>query len=205
MERSAADLPHRGLNSYRGAPAPAAVVDGYARFQSFSDAARSDIWRVLAPGLLEADLPAARAAFEAFCSDHGVAPQELGAALVALRFLVEGASALNLERAELAEDLARLGDGSGGAAEVLLAHYDEIKGRVRHRIVERTLADHGCVLTGIDWRVDEVRASDRGTDLGISVVLLTLRYREGGEQRRLTLQLTPDGLSQLKAFTNRFS
>ena len=205
MDRSAADPPHPVLHCYRGAPAPGAVVAGYERFRQLPDAARRDIWRALAPALLEADLPAARTALEAFCAQHGLAPQDLGAALVALRFLIEGASALNLEREHLAEDLARLGGGPDGAAEVLLAHYDEIKGQVRHRLAERTLSDHGWVLTGLDWRVDEVRASDRGADLGFSVVLLTLRYRDGAEQRRLTLQLTPDGLNQLKAFTNRFS
>jgi hypothetical protein len=35
--------------------------------------------------------------------------------------------------------------------------------------------------------------------------LLTLRYRENNRVERITLQLTPEGIRELKLFSDRFS
>ena len=58
---------------------------------------------------------------------------------------------------------------------------------------------------GIDWRVDNVTASDRGAKLDTTVVLLTLRYRENNRVERISLQLTPEAIRELKSFSDRFS
>ncbi len=71
--------------------------------------------------------------------------------------------------------------------------------------MQGTLADHGKVLTGLSWRVDNVTSSDRGADLASPVVFLTLRYQEGKDSDSVTLQLTPESLQELKAFMERFA
>jgi len=72
-------------------------------------------------------------------------------------------------------------------------------------IIQESLADHGKVLVGIDWREDNVTASDRGAKLNTTVVLLTLRYRENNRVERITLQLTPEAMKELKLFCDRFA
>jgi len=53
--------------------------------------------------------------------------------------------------------------------------------------------------------VDNVTASDRGAKLNTTVVLLTLRYRDGNREERITFQLTPDAVRELKLFCDRFT
>ena len=65
-----------------------------------------------------------------------------------------------------------------------------------------TLVGVACIQ--VQREPDTVSASDRGADLQTSVIFLTLRYRDGDEPGRITFQLTPQALSQLRGFMGRF-
>ena len=102
------------------------------------------------------------------------------------------------------QDLIALSDGDTPLVAEFQKYFMATKQMLRNRLTEITLADHGKLLTGLDWRVDNVTASDRGTQLNATVVYLTLHYREGDNQDRVSLQLTPEYIKHLKAFTDRF-
>jgi len=120
-------------------------------------------------------------------------------------FLLRQACALDVDTEAFRQDLSALSEGDEQGVEVIVSQYDGAKAELRKVIVQESLADHGKVLVGIDWRVDNVTASDRGAELNTTVVLLTLRYRENNRVERITLQLTPEAIRELKLFSDRFS
>ena len=100
--------------------------------------------------------------------------------------------------AALAEDLDRLCPGELLVKELVLAGYGPAKERIRHEIVKAAVADHGKLLVGVKWRLDAIQASEGGAKLGTPVALLTLHYLEGAESGRVTLQVLPDMMGELR-------
>lgn len=166
------------------------------------EAARRQLYRVLGPCLVEPVPSAAEERLDAFCRELGVADDELARALRACRFLLRHAAMADLSAAQFVEDLGRLGD-TGAVEAALLSGYDAAKKVVRDEIARGALADHGKVVERIDWRVDHVTTSNRGDNLSLPVTVLTIGYREGGRRDRITLQLLPEELRQLRAMCDR--
>jgi hypothetical protein len=111
---------------------------------------------------------------------------------------------LDLSLEAFHHDLDALSGGDHEGAKIISAKYDEMKAGLRALIIQNSLADHGNLLVGLDWRLDEITASDRGTQLNTVVVFLTLRYRAGNQIERITFQLSPEAMKELKRFTDRF-
>jgi hypothetical protein len=167
------------------------------RLAALPPGARERLWEALGPSLSE-PLPApVEAVLDGFCQRHEVAGNELARVLKACRFLVREASRVDLPRAGFAADLAALGAGAE-VQRVLLAGYERGKAVVRGELLHAALAAHGKVLVGVDWRVDTVAASAGGAKLQAPVVMLTLRYEDGGRQERITLQAVPEALQELR-------
>ena len=141
------------------------------------------------PNTLEARL-------DAFCTTHSVNGDTIARALKGCRFLVWQASTREVPRERFAEDLASLSP-SGDLANVLLSGYEAAKLQVCNELLRGTLLDHGNVLDGVDWRVDRVTASNRSGILRATVGVITLRYRAGGRDERLSVQLVPEALREL--------
>ncbi len=83
--------------------------------------------------------------------------------------------------------------------ELVLASYETVREPLRREIIKAAVADHGKLLVGIHWRMDTIQASERGAKLRTTVAMLTLHYREGAEAGRITLQVLPDMMGELKA------
>lgn len=197
------ELPEIRLRCLNGHPAPTPVAEGWRRFLQFPAAARSGFWDVLDPAIKDPANPRNMQRVQDFCNDHGLEKEEALAAVQSCDFLLRQAIVLNLTKQEFSQDLSALSEDRLEEAEIISSHYDSVKTELRNAIIQMSLADHGKVLVGMDWRVDNITASDRGTQLDTSVVFLTLRYRDGDRLGRITLQLTPEALNQLKQFTDR--
>jgi hypothetical protein len=193
------------LNCCQGNPAPSFVVDGWKRFIRFPEQARNGFLSLLAPAMMEPADPQNRQRVGTFSNGHGLAEEDVVAAMRSCDFLLRKASMLDLNADAFQQDLADLSGGDPQAAGPVLANYNAAKADLRQQIIRDTLADHGKVLVGLDWRVDNVTASDRGVQLNSDVVFLTLRYREGNTVERITLQLTPEAVKELKLFCERFT
>jgi hypothetical protein len=193
------------LNCCQGNPAPSFVVDGWKRFIRFPEQARNGFLSLLAPAMMEPADPQNRQRVGTFSNGHGLAEEDVVAAMRSCDFLLRKASMLDLNADAFQQDLADLSGGDPQAAGPVLANYNAAKADLRQQIIRDTLADHGKVLVGLDWRVDNVTASDRGVQLNSDVVFLTLRYREGNTVERITLQLTPEAVEELKLFCERFT
>ena len=199
-----ASSPSVSLQCLGGAPVPPAVVEGWRGLIRFPEESYPGFWELLGAVVMEPEDPHYQSKLESFCQDQKLELQPVLRALQACDFLLASATTINLDPKLFLKDLTTLSNGETSVPDDLLNHYQAALPHLRNRLIEATLADHGKLLTGLDWRVDNVTTSDRGTQLNSTVIYLTLRYREGDNQDRLTLQLTPAGMKQLKAFTDRF-
>lgn len=188
-----------------GNPAPAPVVEGWKQFIQLPDTARKDFWSLLAPVLFEPTNPANKQHIESFLKKHSLTEEILAGAIQSCGFLLRQASSLDMDALAFQQDLILLSGGEQQYAETIISQYDSAKANLRNILIQESLADHGKVLVGIDWRMDNVSASNRCAKLDKTVVLLTLKYRENNRIERTTLQLTPDAIKELKNFTDRFS
>lgn len=204
-QKSDTKPPEIKLNCCQGRPAPVPVVEGWRQFLRFPEQARKGFWGVLFPALLEPANPSNKQRVESFSREYGLEEEAVVSAMRGCDFLLRQASALDMDAAPFRQDLAALSEGDEQGAEVILSQYDGAKADLRKVIIQESLADHGKVLVGMDWRMDNVSASNRGAKLNTTVVLLTLKYRENNRIERTTLQLTPDAIKELKLFTDRFS
>jgi len=193
------------LNCCQGNPAPSYVVEGWKRFIRFPEAARNNFLSLLAPAMIEPADPQNRERIMTFSNGHGLGEDDVVAAMRSCDFLLRQASILDLNADAFEQDLADLSGGDPQVAGPVLANYNAAKADLRQQIIRETLTDHGKVLVGLDWRVDKVTASDRGVQLNADVVFLTMRYREGNKVERITLQLTPEAVKELRLFCDRFT
>jgi hypothetical protein len=205
QQESDTQQPQISLRCCHGNPAPIPVVEGWRQFLRFPEQARKGFWGLLAPVLLEPANRSNRQRIESFSREYGLAEKDVASAVRSCDFLLRQASALDLDASAFQQDLAALSEGDEQGAEVILSQYDAAKADLRRVIIQESLADHGRVLVGVDWRVDNVTASDRGAKLNTTVVLLTLRYRDGKREERITFQLTPETVKELKLFCDRFT
>ena len=187
-----------------GEAAPQQVVNGWRAFESFGAEARAKFWGVLGRALIDPASVLDAELLEPFCRENAVAIEAALAAVRSCEFLLRRASAIDMPKAAFEDDLEALSGGDLTVAEGLLTRYDFVKTGLRQQILQGTLTDHGKLLVGLGWRVDNVSVSDRGTGLDTTVVFMTLRYVEGGKGDAITLQLTPEALGDLKKFMHRF-
>ena len=195
------------LVAFNGGPAPAVILSAWESYCGFDELARRELPSLL-HGVLEGpEDPANNGRFKAFCGHFGISSDVLGGVVQGLNQLIGQASALGLEPDALHQDLLSLGSSlhsnPSSIAEPIVQLYTVVQPRLRARLVDETLAEHGRLLIGVDWRVDELKISDRGVGLDTSVMHLTLRYREGDETSRVSFQLVPEMARRLRDVCSR--
>jgi hypothetical protein len=192
-----AEGPER-LRSLQGKPTPPSLAADLRRLSRLPEAARATLWSVLGPCLAE-PLPAqTEGLLDAFCRAHRLQRDDLAGAVKACRFLLREAAGANVARATFVQDLRALGGDDEAVEQFFLAGYDAACKLLRQEILQGTLADHGKLLVGADWRLDSVEASSRGSKMRVPVALLTLRFRDGEKTGRITLQVLPETLRELR-------
>ena len=91
-----------------------------------------------------------------------------------------------------------LAEGDTELAEGLDSWYRAARPLLRQEIVASTIAEHGNLALGLDWRVDMITRSHRGTRVNTPVAVFTFRYADGKSEKRFTLQLLPDVLDVVR-------
>jgi hypothetical protein len=186
------------LHCMGGGAAPPGLAGDLERLTALPHEALQKLWQVLSPSLADVIAPQTEELLDLFCAAFKIDKQELGRAIKACRFVIREAAQRDLPAGRLAEDLERLCPRHPLVKELVLAGYDSAKSQLRREILRSALADHGKLLVGVKWRLDAVQASERGTQLQAPVALLTLHYREGADAGRVTLQVLPDMMGELK-------
>jgi hypothetical protein len=191
------------LHCLGGEPGPADLARHLGRLLDLPEGARREIWKALDPSLGDTIDEGADRALDAFCARHALTVDELGSVIKASRFLLRAAARANLTKAQLAEDVDALTGSSPVAREILLSGFDAAKARLRQAILRGTLEDHSKLVVDIGWQLEHIVASDRGERMDIALAALTFRYREGAEEKRVTLHLLPDAVQTLTAACQR--
>ncbi len=198
------------LHCLGGEAAPEAMAADLRALARLPERARARFWDALGPALPD-PLPASvEPALDTFARAFEAPKDDLARALKASRFLVREASARGLDRDRFGEDIVRLAGGplSPEAAVIgplLLSRYDAARAALSAGVARDTLADHGAVLQSIEWRLDGILASSRGDAGDAKIAVLTLGYRQGDRNDRITLHLSPDKLEELRRACERMS
>ncbi len=186
------------LHSFGGEGPPEGLERDLLAIARLPERARARFWEILGPTLGEDPIPPqVERKLDVFCADLEVAPDLVAPGLRAARSLVRGAARHAVAKAGFAEDLARLGCPPP-IASMLLGGFDSAVGKLRKQAAIRDIGAHGKLLTGVDWRIDRILDTSRVKALGVDVLLVSLRFSEGGKEKTITLQVLPDMLDELR-------
>jgi hypothetical protein len=186
------------LRAFEGGQAPPAVNSAWAAYCGYEEPLRRELPQLIRDILVSPNDEANNGRFKAFCSHFKIPNEALSSTIEGLNLLIGQATALALQPDDLRADLLSLGGSEPSYCDPIVELYKIVHPVLRARLVDESLADHGRLLVGVDWRVDELKVSDRGVGLDTSVMHLTLRYREGRETSRISLQLVPEMARRLR-------
>jgi hypothetical protein len=186
------------LRCLGGKTAKAQLASDLQRLSLLPNEALERIYEVLGP-LLGGEMSKARINSIAgpFCEIHRVDISDLMYAVAAGRTLLRGAAVEDLNVEKFVEDLELL-KLDVPAARALVAGYPQAQVMLRGELMMASLMDHGAVLKNISWRIDQMRGSNRGKNLDAPVATMTFNYQDGDEGKRMTLQVLPPVLKQLR-------
>jgi hypothetical protein len=193
------------LHCCQGASAPEAVVHGWKQLLALRTSTQQAFLELLTASIVEPDEAALEGALAAFCRSHDLEPEAVLRALKACQFLLQRSAALDLDSQHFIDDLQKLSPDDPSGLRLVASRYLPLKQRVREHLLELSLADHGNILIGLDWRMDQVASTDRAVNLNAPVVFLSLRLRDGESTERVTVQLTSRSIQLLRQFTQRFT
>ena len=185
---------------FGGASPPEEVVLGLRQLGALPAAAFQNLWALIEVTLAGEPDETHEALVQQFCQRYSANPSIVITTLRTCEFVLRRAAAIDLPRERFVEEVGRMAGSDPRPLELLGGRYDGVRPLLRTRMLEDTLADYGNVLTGFDWRLDRVDASTRGTVGGVPVVYLNLRYRNGSQEHRFTVQLPPRGVAAMRGF-----
>lgn len=188
----------RGLRTLGGAEAPPGLAFDLQTVARLPPSVRDDFWELLEPNLKAEVGDDADAHVAGFCRRHGVLASDLVPAVRATRTLFRTAALRDVGVADVAADLGIVLVHHPEVAQLLGALYGRALPRIRLEQILGTVGDFGAALEDVTVRLDQVAVSRHAPDLQLPIPLLTLRYRDAGEERRITLQLPPLALAKLK-------
>jgi hypothetical protein len=164
---------------------------------------RESLWEVLGPNLGAQITEQATAAVNPYCEARRVRATEIMAPVKACRYLIRHAAQRNLSLDDFRSD-ARSVCGDGEELENrLVGWYEQALPMLRQEIVSAALSAHGNLAIGVDWRLDGMLMSQEGENLGTPVAMLTFRYLEGDQKKRITLQFVPEVIRELHAICEK--
>jgi hypothetical protein len=190
------------LQSLGGETASAEIATDLQRLSLLPNEALEALYQVLGP-LLGGEMNKERINRIAgpFCKKHGADIDDLVHGIAAARTLLRHAAREDLHVEKFVEDLELLGV-EVPAARALVSGYQQASVLLRAELMMSTLMDHGAVLKNVDWRIDQMRGSNRGKNLNAPVASITFNYQDGQAAKRLTLQVLPPVLKQLREILN---
>lgn len=135
-----------------------------------------------------------------YCSQYDLEPADLAPAIKSTVLLLRESARTNIAKKELSADVRALVGEEDAAKldELLLPWFDELQPELRAELIRQSVLDHGKLVLDTHWRIERITSSDRGEWLNTKVGVLTFNYREGTEERRVTLHLLPEQIILLR-------
>jgi hypothetical protein len=182
---------------------PELIVVGWRQFLGLPGSAKQNIWALLEQALEHPDHPDNPKHLQAYAERFQANVSNVLGAVRACDWVLRQAAAAQVPEEAFREDLLALSPEDPSGVEVMLSRYAATQNWLRAKILEDTLADHGNVLTGFDWRIDRVDVSGRGNLGGTGVVYLRLQYRNADGEHGLSVQVTAEMMDMLRGFCER--
>lgn len=194
-----------GLRFTNAEPLPATIPTDLRALLQLPESARATFGEILGPFLQPKVPDDGDRLIEAYCRRYDTVGNHVALALRGARFVIWEAAKADASTGVFVEELGLLTEASAGATlgAVLAPIYETSRDRIRSELLRRSVADHGTIVVGIDWRLDRVVASQHAQALQGEVAVLTFSCREGAESKRTTLQLDRGMLVRLKRVCDR--
>jgi len=180
-----------------GKPAPADLGPALLRLLELPEQARSRLEELLLPNLQPLSEDQLDNRIGRLCRRQDLPADVVGPGIKAVVFVFQQAAVFDVGSDELRQDLTALGAGQD-LVDVLLGLYDKAFDELRAAIATATIAAHGKVLAGVEWRIDTLGSSNRGRRLNMPVALVTFHYQDGDQTDRITLQMLPQAVQGLR-------
>ncbi len=191
--------PHRALQCLGGEePSPETIL-GLKDLLLLPSSAKAHFWDAFGPTLQHPLPNNLEEILTTFQRKHNAPQGRLARAIEACRTLFQGAGRQEISADAFKADLTLISTDAEQLAAVLMPGFEQAMATVKKAILHGTLLDHGNLLIDVSWRVDSMLHSHRGRKLYSPVTLVTLRYLEGKNEHRITLQALPDLLKRLQA------
>lgn len=187
-----------GLHCLGGREAPASLEADLRSWLMLPPAARQAYREIILPNLAPEVDERITQAVTAFMTEHEVSSEALGPSVSACRLMMRSAARHDVTPERFTEDVEKLAAGEDELIDAMTSWYREALPLLRREIVVSTVAEHGNLGRGLDWRVDMVTRSHRGVGVNTPVAVLTFRYLQGRDEKRFTLQLLPELLDELR-------
>jgi hypothetical protein len=173
------------------------LASDLATLNDLPASAKERIWDVLAPNLSERLSDRAQRAARRFASDHGMELEPLIPLVRGCRRLFRLAAQRDMSVEAVHERVAQL-TGEPEIARRLAACYLQALTAIRGEAIMLSLERFGPVLEDVGLRMDHVSMTRHQPGKVVPIAMLSLRYRDGDESRRITLQVPPLMLKQLR-------
>lgn len=189
-----------GLRCLRGAAPPRHMARDLASLLTLSEPARQELRGPLCALLGLPPYDDAQRALADYCGQFDLEPSDVAPALKATGQLLRESARANIATKELSADLHVLAEEEQAEelAALLLPWFEQLGPELRTELIRQSVLDHGKLVVGAHWRVERITSSDRGEWLNTKIGLLTFSYREGNEERRVTLHLLPEQIATLR-------
>ncbi len=185
------------LHCLDGSPAPDELAPSLLKFMDLPEPIRQNFEQMVLPCLGQAPDDKVDETITQLCRNNELEVEVAGTAIKATRYFLRQAAALDVSPTQLGDDLTALKCPAELIA-MFTKIYELAINDLRLEIAQATIAAHGNVLTGVEWRVDTLGASNRGRGINIPVAMITLHFRNGEDTQRITLQALPDAVNTLR-------
>jgi hypothetical protein len=185
------------LYSFDGQPGPDELAPALRGLLELPESVQSELGSLLGPCLEPLPEDQLENRIGRLCRRHELDPRVVVPAFKAVVVLFRSAVAEACGPEEMAQDLRAI-DASGRVEALLSPIYGEAFPQLRMRIAQESIAAHGPVATGIEWRMDTLGSSSRGKKLNVPVALMTFGYQRAGQSDSFTIQMLPDAVARLR-------
>ena len=193
------------LKLLQGKPPTPDLLRRWRRYIELPALVHARIWEVLNPILLGLPQESVPQHVAQFAAAVNVEVSDLTLALEGCHALLLEATARNIDVKDFNEDLALLsGAGAGQTARAAIVEgYERSNKLIRQRLVMESVAEHGKVLTGLNWRIDRILMSNHGFNLDTPILMMTLHYEDAGEKQHMTFQVSDSVLTMMRDFCDK--
>jgi len=187
-----------------GANVPETIPSDLRACAELAEPARANLPEILIPCLEPQLAEDTDRRIEQFCRKHDTVGNRVALAIRGIRFVIWEAARVGASADDLMSDLRLVvPDAVDALAPVIVPAYEASRPRIRRDLLQRTLSAHGAIVTGVEWSLHRVLASQHAARVDADIGVITLSYREGAKAERLTLQFDRDALLRLRSACDR--